>query len=77
MKKVVGKYTDRRLARNIFKTVISGAAASGAYFAVKMSGLEFLQSRLGFIANLAVCAAVYLAFMLIFGMRREIMSNQK
>lgn len=77
MKKVVGKYTDRRLARNILKTIISGAAASGAYFAVKMSGLAFLQSRLGFIANLAVCAVVYLAFMLLLGMRKEIMSNQK
>ena len=77
MKKVVGKYTDRRLARNILKTIISGAAASGAYFAVKMSGLAFLQSRLGFIANLAVCAVFYLAFMLLLGMRKEIMSNQK
>lgn len=66
LKKVIGSYVSRDFIINIFKIAIGAGAAYGVY--ILLDGIHFMtEQSFGFVVNLAICAAVYLAVIIASG----------
>ena len=74
--RVIGKYVNLSLVKNLSKIVISGVLALAVYIAGTVSGISVFDTKFGFIILLGACAIVYIASLFAFGSIKYIINNE-
>lgn len=76
IKKTVGNYFSKKLAANIGKILLSGAAALAAFELTKGLNLPLAGTKIGFAVSLMICAVVYLAVLAVSGCVKYIVAER-
>lgn len=77
LKKVVGSYINKELLSDISKILASSAGSLLMFFVIKAFAPVFAQGKLSFVLGIAVCGAIYLALLHIFGVLKKLLKYRK